>query len=248
MSRRILPDGTRLNANTYIKDAKDHNEKYRSNGTHIVALTKKVPKGDKNNRSKASIEYEGIVVSGPMQGQRITGIRSGDMFGGSKNYGEIVYDVAKENFEGKNPPVPESTDASMVMVTFMDGNTSAPIILGGFPNKKNEKVGITEDDGTTARFHYNGVDFNINKEGTLKVNRGSSVLQIDKDGNVDIKSDTAINIESAGSITIGSSGAAQQAVLGNLFQSLYNNHTHGGGQTPDQPMTGTHLSSKIKVE
>lgn len=68
---------------------------------------------------------------------------------------------------------------------------------------------------------------------------------------IQIQEDSKIVIES-GTVELGE-GAAESAILGNTFQSIFNAHTHpvpslGISATPSVPLTGTELATQVKVK
>lgn len=73
---------------------------------------------------------------------------------------------------------------------------------------------------------------------------GESVIQIQENSKIVVES---------GTIELGE-GATEAVIKGNIFQSLFNGHTHpvtgspGFSSTPTVPLTGTELSTKVKVK
>ena len=91
-----------------------------------------------------------------------------------------------------------------------------------------------------------------------KVHLGRSGITIESTGNVSVQAAGNAEVKAAGTATVEGSqvllgeGAIEQAILGTSFSLLFNGHTHldpitGVTGTPITPMTGSHLSTKVKV-
>lgn len=243
-----LPDGTVLNSNLKITPILDNKSKYQNNGTHKVMIIKSVPIDDENNRFKQGVEYAGVIIGGPRDGEILTNIQATDGFGGEGNFHETVLTPKTKVIKGKNKgdkTPPENTDGSYAMVTFLGGHFNHPVILGGLPQPNNAEYGAKKEDGTLLRGKFQGLSYSINKDGVLTLQREGTTIIIDSANQVNIVSDKNVKIDSASKIELGA-GATQSFVLGDIFQTLFNGHTHSGGAVPDQQMSGSHKSSLIK--
>ncbi len=146
--------------------------------------------------------------------------------------------------------IPEIGDEVVVM--FENGNLDSPIILGALYSGKNSPPA----SGKAG-------DFNSDNKNNLKFIRTRSGHQIcfddsgqggisiqDAFGNSIVLKNGEVVIQSASKISIGE-GASHALVLGDLFQQLFNTHTHpiptGSSGPPSAPMQPTMLSQKVKT-
>ena len=111
---------------------------------------------------------------------------------------------------------------SIVIVGFLNGDNTKPYIQGF----------ITET-GFSNRF---------------LIESETSRIVLDDDGTVTVESDAKVSVN-APKIFLGKS-AAEAAIKGNIFQSLFNAHTHGTGVGPSTPpiqsLSGSELSEVVK--
>ncbi len=244
------PDGQVLSSNLKINDHKNPSDlKYNNFGLHKVMLLTAIPVDDKNNKYKQGVEYTGVIVGGPRDGEFISNLQPSDGFGGKDNFFETVYTPKTEVIRGSNKgdkTATENTDGSFVLVSFLNGHQNSPIIMGGYRQPNNENYGATKDDGTVCRGQFQGLSFKVDKEGIFTLEKEGTTLIVDANsGGVFIDTDKDVKINSATKIELGTN-ATQSFVLGEAFQSLFNGHTHSGGSVPDQQMGGSHKSSLIK--
>ncbi len=85
----------------------------------------------------------------------------------------------------------------------------------------------------------------------LVLEQGQSRVVISADGLVEIESDVKVHVK-APAVHLGTS-AAEQVILGNTFQSLFNAHQHIGNKgrptsTPIVPLSGAELSNTSRTE
>jgi len=233
-------------------------------------VMRKVHSDEKESRGKRATEYEIMIDSGVDAGQIVKGALAPDLFGGTENSGGVTYKAKTTGGkkQGKEEHW-ENTDASRVLFGFIDGDNKNPIILQGIPTERHS--GINKGDDVAVDFVFNGTRVQISKDGVLNVSRGDTFIKLDNGGNIqmdtaakmtinstgetEVNSSSTVNVSGASGITftgpfvnLGGSGANQSLVRGDVFASMFNSHTHAGGSGPDQLVTATHLSSKIKVE
>lgn len=140
-------------------------------------LTKIYYTDDPKNPSKGSVNpevvYDGIVVGGRNEGQKIDNIRDAKFLtGGKDNYQEHIYRVNSKPFTGPQGVDLSQQDGDMVYVAFIVGLPGFPVIIGSATNQLDaEKTGATIADGPRKRWEYNGIFFEITKTGTLELTR-----------------------------------------------------------------------------
>ena len=118
------------------------------------------------------------------------------------------------------------TEGDKVMVAFEGGDPEKPF-LAGF---------LTEQGSG-------------DKE--LVLEQGSSRVVVSPDGLIEVESDVKVHVK-APAVHLGTS-AAEQVILGNTFQGLFNQHKHIGNKgaptsPPIVPLTGTELSQISKTQ
>ena len=125
-----------------------------------------------------------------------------------------------------------------VLVLLPDADPNRAVILPGLAST----AAAIPADWTNATVRVEAVDRDVE----VRAGQGASRAEI-KIANAD----GAVTITS-GSIRLGSAAAAQAAMLGNVFQVLFNAHVHststGPSGPPAVPLTGSELSAKVKVE
>ena len=206
------------------------------------------------------VTYTGIVLNPETYGQIFENIRDGsNLFGGKDNFAEKIRPINTKPFEGKIGISSEKQDGSIVYVACMDGDISYPVIVADGTNQLSQ-VGSKKEDGPRWRWQYNGIYFEIDKNGGLKViNKGGELGQTSfetaeagnefsislnkkilevKTGKVILKIDGEtgqVEIE-AEKIKLGV-GATESLVLGQKFMELFKAHTHMGNMgAPTGPM------------
>lgn len=178
-------------------------------------------KKDKFNRSKTQVEY---IVRDIKTGDTFPGARRVDALGGALNGEDNVLHPAgkiRKNTTGdigfQTPAV--STDGDRVLVTFLEGSRSQPVIVGVFRHP-DATYGATEQDGERRLIVHNGAQ-----------------IEIDKDGNVRVQPAPGKDV------FIGDQGATENLVLGQQFKTFAENlidallaATYPTGTGPSGPM------------
>lgn len=145
------------------KPAGPHNRAYGLYKGQIVDVIYSDNTTD-DNTTKDTIEY---IVN--INGQDYNGVRDIRVVGGIYNYSEIIRKKTEISTTIPSGQVPdEKLDGETVLVAFIEGHCDYPVIVGGFPHPKHSeyKKSVT-DDGQYYRQEYNGIEWIIDKDGTL---------------------------------------------------------------------------------
>lgn len=150
---------------------------YVDNSIYKVLITKVWYTDDKNNPSfggaNPEIVYEGISIGGKKEGRAIDNIRdAATLTGGKSNYAERVYRAASRPTSGDTKKKLSQQDGDVVYVAFINGNPNFPIIVGAATAPLDEtNTGATKDNGPRMRWEYNGIFFQVDKEGVMTLTR-----------------------------------------------------------------------------
>lgn len=125
-----------------------------------------------------------------------------------------------------------------VLVLFPDADPNQAVILPGLASSP----AAVPSDWSNDTVRVEAADRDVE----IRAGSGGSRAEI-KIANAD----GAVTVTS-GTIKLGSSSASQSAILGEVFQALFNSHTHPTGAGPSgppaSPLTGSELALKVKVE
>jgi hypothetical protein len=120
---------------------------------------------DATNRSKLYIEYD--VLARDSKGGSVTykNCRSALDLSGFNDYSETVIEPNEVALQGKleTANFAANMNGSMVILAFLDGSLDKPIIIGGFPHRKN--TGAKKADGLRHKHEKRGIEVEINKDG-----------------------------------------------------------------------------------
>jgi len=177
---------------------------------------------DSNNSDKERVEY---ILQDIESGQRYSNAIDMKKSGGKYNYERTIRKNV-ENKPGKLDEYAENLDGEAVFYAFVDGHSESPIILGASDHPFNAAYKKAKrSDGRCHVFEYNGVEFLIDKNGTLTLkqvglkNQDGSIANSDAigaeikidggDGSIKIsKGADLIELASGGVLNITVSGAA----------------------------------------
>lgn len=121
------------------------------------------------------VTYEAVILGGPKEGQIIQNVKSSGDYGGQFNYSEKIWRPidTKELNEKKI----SEHKGDIVFVGFLQGNTRAPVIIGGGVQPNDiDSTGSTSDTGFRMRKEYNGIFEEINKNGEYELRRKGGKL------------------------------------------------------------------------
>jgi len=137
------------------------------------------PNNITNNTENPQLTYTVLILGGILEGQRITNCMVSSQYGGMYNYHERVFRKASKPL---TQTLLKDQDGDVVLVQFLQGDTSCPQIMGGAPSPRDyNKTGATKEDGPRVVEQYNGVYSNINKDGEYKLHRKGGMYDSDKD-------------------------------------------------------------------
>jgi hypothetical protein len=112
------------------------------------------------------VTYDALILSGQSEGQVITNAKLASELGGQYNYQERVLRATTRPFSGDGAVALSEHDGDIVYITFVNGHTSSPIIIGlGTQQLDEDKTGATRAQGARSVKEYNGVREEVNKDG-----------------------------------------------------------------------------------
>lgn len=124
---------------------------------------------EETNRSKKYVEYD--VLGRDIRGGLVTykNCRYIQDLSGFNDFSETVLEPNEVALQGKLDPsnYASNMNGSMVILAFLDGNIDKPLIIGGFPHRKNNAA--KKSDGIRKRKKFRGLEWEINKDGELIV-------------------------------------------------------------------------------
>lgn len=183
------------------------------------------------NITKLGPEYDVLVVEQRQdQGQASTIYKNciaTDAFGSISDFFEYKIRVADDPKEYKTTLDTDKMNGAFVLLLCLDGQSEKGVILGGLRHPGRKEI-LNKDSENHLEFEFNGVNFTIDKEGTLKLEyksktnndgeyedeeAGGSFIEINKDGSIVIndgnaehiiidKTNKTINIKSESDLTL----------------------------------------------
>jgi len=137
---------------------------------------------------------------------------------------------------------------------FMQLDKDGAVLLA---NQNGSFVFLNAKDGELTLGEEHGNLVTLNKDGVLLANIDSKVTLAMKGGKLTILAPDGVDIMGGkvavhtSTISLGGQSAVEPVVLGNIFSSLYNAHTHptamGPSGPPVPPLTPVALSQGVKV-
>lgn len=119
------------------------------------------------------VVYDGVLIGGKSEGQSVSNIKDSlAQTGESQNYGERIYKICSKPLTGSNSAPLNKQDGAIVYVAFVNGDSSYPIIVGRDKSSLDRIfTGATSVDGPRRRWQYNGIFFEVNKNGEMTLKR-----------------------------------------------------------------------------
>ena len=248
---RVLPDGTVIPSWLGCGSTETHPAYAPRPGLHQYALRvgtilKVYYPDDLDNIRKNRIEYDvQVTEQSDNKGSNVSVYQHcvcADLFGG---IGDSVEYTLRPSSDPTNPD-PTHQTGSQVLILCLHGDKNGGVIIGGLRNLRRPDKSLRER-GHFLEFEFNGVNFEINKDGELTLTyqsrtdiggvpqdtkSGGSFIKIDKQGSIEINDADAgiIKIEkpskvcfaNAPTIKLGGLKANEKLVLGNTFMKFYN--------------------------
>jgi hypothetical protein len=173
----IRQDGSVQSANTPVYNKLAKNRVDRDYGIYRCMITRVYYTDDEQNLTfeNKQVTYDAVILGGPKEGQLINNAKAISCYGGEFNYAEKIYRPI-ETKELREKKISEHK-GDIVYIGFLQGNTSAPVIIGGGvqPFDK-DSTGATKAEGFRVRTEYNGVFEEINKNGEWELRRKGGTL------------------------------------------------------------------------
>jgi hypothetical protein len=180
------------------------NKKYQNSPLRMGCIVSVIEINDKNKSLSQGDVVEYDVVTEEQNDKSSNYVKysnciSLDGIGGIGDFFEYKLRTSQsENFENKYDF--KKQNGSMVLLLCLDGYSEKPIIIGGFKHP-NRKTTLTKDAGLHLEGEYNGVNWQVNKDGELTITfksktdndgkpqdetAGGTTVKMDKEGSVDI--------------------------------------------------------------
>lgn len=181
---RKRQDGSILSSNTPDKRFMKAEKVERDYSIYRCMVTKVRYIDDPDNFTfqNKQVVYDAVIIGGKNEGQQIQNIKSANMYGGQHNFHEKVWRAIEANSKGMGNKSVAEQEGDIVFVAFIQGSTSAPIIIGGGTQPLDEdSTGATRADGHRMRSQYNGLFEEINKDGEWEFTRKGGAYDSAKD-------------------------------------------------------------------
>jgi hypothetical protein len=129
---------------------------------------------DAENLSKNSptpeVMYDCVVIGGYKEGHIFPNCRVATPFGGGQhNFGERIYRSSSKSLVSTSL---NKQDGDIVFVSFISGDTSKPIILGGGVQPLDrDSTGAKKSDGPIKKEQYNGILTLVDKNGNYSLTK-----------------------------------------------------------------------------
>lgn len=150
------------------------------------------------NKSKNYVEYDVQARSANGGSTKYANCRYVQDLSGFNDFSETVLEPSEVALQGKldSENFAKNMNGAMVVLAFLDGELSKPVIIGGFAHRRN--TGATRADGIRKKTEFRGIVTEINKDGEwsltykspnspdgkrLRSSTAPTFLKIDKEGN-----------------------------------------------------------------
>ncbi len=208
---------------------------------------------DHDNNSGNRLEY-----SVKVQGQIYHNVISICDLGGIYNYSETIKKGTEDILDESQ--FDEKRDGETVLVGFVGGYGDIPIILGSLEHPRHaDYVGkkSLEANGRQHVFEYNGIEYKIDKNGTLTFEQvglkdvNGEITNLDAKGakiSIDgANRDNKIKIVVAGKIAIGNDAEELVSILSEMLDFIVNTITFSNAGGPTGPPANAAVLDAIKT-
>lgn len=188
------------------------NKIFNNTALKVGIVLEIIEEDDEKNQSKLGPEYHVMTIE--QEGQR--GSNSSiyknciniDAFGGAADYFQFRHRAVKDINKTKENLTFKNQTGSIVLLLCLDGNSEKAVIIKSIHNPKKNKV-LTKDKGHHLEGEFNGVNWQVDKDGALKITfksateddgtpknkeAGGTFLEIDKEGSFKIDDGKEENI------------------------------------------------------
>ena len=193
----------------------DIGQKFINNTTlKIGVVTDVIEVDNAANITKQGPEYNVMVIAQDKNGgicsESYRNCLRIDMFGGVGEFLDAkLHAPDKAAAVLKSGSLTKDNNGSIVLLLCVDGNTEKGIIIGAIKHP-GRKTTLTSDAGKHLEGEYNGINWQVNKDGELVVTyksstdndgktsddkAGGTFLKVDKTGSIDINDNTGENIK-----------------------------------------------------
>lgn len=143
----ISKDGTVRHASLPIRPATAKSD-YGFNDIYVCRVDEVIYADDERNTSNLSpnqkpntrLQYNVTILEGPKSGSQIFAVCDGQTSGDGNNYKLRVRRATTKKFKGPEADSWIMSDGEYVLVTFIGGSQTAPIIIGNAPHPKNSEI------------------------------------------------------------------------------------------------------------
>lgn len=197
-----------------VGDLSSFNKRFQNTPLRVGIITECYEIDNVNNVNQLTPEYTVVTNEQESAGsgsktKTYKNCISADGFGGIADFFEYKLRPTEKVFDKKESDKKVSHDftkqnGSTVLILCLDGFSEKAIIIGGIPNLTTEgirKSTLTQDNGLHLEGEYNGVNWQINKEGEFTLTfrsktdndgkvadekAGGTFAKIDKEGSVEV--------------------------------------------------------------
>lgn len=232
---RHLDDNTIIESSLPVSKQTTTNVQYENFRIYKGRVDDVIFADDKRNTT-GQVEYVLTIMSASpnVPYRKVGKAVSLNAMGGINNYFEIIHHPtkARNTKETETEPSFINSTGDIVAVGFLEGNSSFGIIIGPWWHPKNTNA-AKKEDGERIKGEYNGVLFEINKDGELEFTmqggprdekgkltnseNGPTFIKLDKNGKI---------IVSGNNVLIGDASAEEALVRGDALRTWLSNHVH----------------------
>jgi hypothetical protein len=199
---------------------------FGNNTLKVGAVIEVYEPEDKNNVSKASAEYDVMVI----EQDKSNGINYSiyrnclalDSFGSVADYFQVKYRKPKDSKKVRSNTKLKDQQGSIVLILCLDGNAEKAVIVGALAHPNRKKT-LNKDSGHALEGEFNGIKYTIDKSGGLTITfkgatdgdgkpisakEGGSQIKIEKDGSVELNDAPLSEYDKAGNLKTNKASSA----------------------------------------